>query len=180
MAPPPVAVPFPADEAGRLEAVETLRRILQRDDPRLARLARLTSALLGVPNALVTLVDASHQEVYALVGSGQDAPREQAFCAHVVGSGEMLVVEDATGDDRFADNPLVARTGGIRFYAGAPLRTPDGHAVGALCAISYEPRHFTEEQRQVLPTSPRSPPTNSPPARPRRRSPRPPRACSTS
>ncbi|HYE57599.1 MAG TPA: GAF domain-containing sensor histidine kinase [Rhodothermales bacterium] len=130
--------------------MRALRLLVVQDDARLMRIARLASALFDVPTALMTLVDEAHVQPVAAVGTPYEVPCEQTFCTHVVLQDDVLVVEDAARDPRFVDNALMTAEGGIRFYAGAPLRSPDGHAVGALCLLAPRPRAFTTDERQLL------------------------------
>ncbi|MGF6275773.1 diguanylate cyclase (GGDEF)-like protein/PAS domain S-box-containing protein [Massilia sp. UYP11] len=104
----------------------------------------------GVPIALVSLVDAERQWFKSRAGlDAQETPRSVSFCSHAVQAREMLVVEDAARDPRFAANPLVTGAPHIRFYAGQPVYS-QGEAVGTLCVIGHAPRSFSDEERQVL------------------------------
>lgn len=146
-----IAPAVPPDEAERLRA---LRRYQVLDTPPEAAfddVAMLASQICGTPIALVTLVDASRQWFKARVGLAvPETPRAHAFCAHaIVGSGTMVVAA-AAADPRFADNPLVTADPHIRFYAGAPLVTPDGHALGTVCAIDRRPRTLSAAQVEAL------------------------------
>ncbi len=97
--------------------------------------------MLAAPIATVSLVDQSRQWFKSAVGLDlRWTPRSAAFSAHAIASGDLLVVPDAAADQRFLDNPLVTGAPGIRFYAGAPLTTPDGHRLGALCVMDTAPR----------------------------------------
>ena len=130
-----------SDEKARLAA---LRRYAVLDTPPEApfdRIARLAARLFEAPIALVTLVDEDRQWFKAGIGFGQnETDIELSFCAHTIRDEGVMVVEDATEDERFADNPLVTGEPGIRFYAGAPLVTPDGYRIGSVCVIDTAPR----------------------------------------
>ena len=115
------------------------------------RITRLVSALLDVPIATITLVDRDRQWFKSGQGLGvEETPRSQSFCAHtMIGEGPM-VVQDASLDARFVDNPLVTGHPAIRFYAGVPLHAADGTPLGALCAIDSSPRHIEPQQLKLL------------------------------
>ena len=101
--------------------------------------------------ALITLVDSDRQWFKARVGVGpRETSRAISFCSHAINQYDLFVVQDATEDARFRDNPMVTGEPRIRFYAGAPLVTPEGHAIGTLCVADCVPRVLTEEQRQAL------------------------------
>ena len=126
----------PKNELTRLEALGRYRILDTPAEPAFDELTQLVASLLDVPIALVTFVDADRQWFKSRVGlSVSETPRDISFCGHVVELDEPLIVEDATRDERFADNPLVAGPPNIKFYAGFPLRTPDGFVLGTVCAI---------------------------------------------
>jgi PAS domain S-box-containing protein len=147
------SAPLPPDEHSRLAALRRYDVLDSTPDRALDDLAHLASSICGTPIALVTLIDEDRQWLKANVGLAgtQQTPRHAAFCAHtILRPQEMMVVEDATRDRRFAENPSVTGEPNIRFYAGAPLLTPDGHALGALCVIDRTPRNLTDEQYEAL------------------------------
>lgn len=148
-----MAFPLPVNEPLRLEALRSLQVLDTSQDPRFERLVQLATQIMGTPIALVSLVDADRQWFKAKVGlEANETSREIAFCAHAILSDAPLVVEDASSDDRFAENPLVLGDPGIRFYAGAPLISGGGYRLGTLCAIDTQPRHPTEAQIASLQT----------------------------
>ena len=145
------AAPFPADEALRLDALHSTGLLDSSSEPAFDRITRLVARALDVPIALISLVDEERQWFKSRVGvNAVQTPREQAFCAHAILETEPLVVPDATADVRFADNPLVTGAPDIRAYAGVPLRTRNGQAIGTLCAIDSQPRCFTQEELDTL------------------------------
>lgn len=133
--------PLPANEALRLAALDSFDLLYTPAEERFDRIARVVAQAMDVPIALVTLVGAGQQWFKSRVGLLlPETAREVSFCAHVVASGEMLVVPDASKDARFFDNPLVTGAPGIRFYAGVPLRLAYGMTIGTLCVIDRRPR----------------------------------------
>lgn len=129
-------------EAARVEALRSYAVLDTVAEPEFDHVTRLAARLLGAPIALISLIDEDRQWFKALVGldAMPETPRELAFYDHALGGQDVMVVPDATKDPRFAGNPLVTGEPGISFYAGAPLITPDGHVLGALCVIDREPR----------------------------------------
>jgi PAS domain S-box-containing protein len=113
--------------------------------------ARLAALICQTPIALISFVSEDRQWFKAAVGlDACETPRDQAFCAFAIQSPHVMEIEDALLDPRFVDNPLVQGDPHIRFYAGAPLTVPGGHALGTLCVIDRSPRHLTPEQRSGL------------------------------
>lgn len=143
--------PIPADDPQRLQA---LRELLILDTPpeeRFDRIVAFAADEFDVPIVLVSLVDAQRQWFKARVGLPVcETSREVSFCGHAILQDDLFVIEDALHDERFADNPLVRGDPAIRFYVGAPLRLPSGHAVGTLCLIDRRVRGFDSTDRAIL------------------------------
>jgi PAS domain S-box-containing protein len=143
--------PLPLDEARRLEALRGYQILDTDPEPSFDELTLLASQLCGTPFAAITLVDESRQWFKAKVGlTMSEMPRDLAFCAHTILRNELLLVQDVRKDRRFANHPLVTGEPGIRFYAGAPLLTPEGQALGTLCVLDQVPRELSEEQKTGL------------------------------
>lgn len=146
-----LAPPANTAESTRIRLLHALNLLDTDPEPVFDRITRLLAQTLDVPIALVSLVDTERQWFKSAVGlSVRETPRELAFCDHAIRCSETMVVEDATRDERFSDNLLVTGEPQIRFYAGAPLRTNDGYAMGTLCAIDSRPRTLSVEHAQIL------------------------------
>ncbi len=145
------AYPIPDNETERQAALDDQYILDTEPDEDFNRITRLASQMLGVPIALISLVDRQRQWFLSRVGlEPRETPRELAFCAHTICSDDVMVVSDAAADDRFKDNPLVTGDPHIRFYAGVPLQTRAGFNLGTLCVISREPRQLAGTERQLL------------------------------
>lgn len=150
---PSAMFPIPPNEAERLRALRALRIVGTEAEEHFDAVCKTASVLFGLPIALVSLLEEDRQWFKARCGLDVDGTsREVAFCTYAIFSDEVLVVEDATKDERFAHNPLVIGAPHIRFYAGAPLSLDPGLCVGTLCVIDTKPRDFSPEQRQQLQT----------------------------
>jgi PAS domain S-box-containing protein len=141
----------PPNESERLAALQRYHILDTTAEEAFDELAKLASTICGAPIALISLVDASRQWFKARVGLDvQETARDISFCAHVLHESDVFVIEDVLDDPRFATNPLVTGEPNIRFYAGAPLTSPEGQTLGTLCVIDRQPRVLTEEQHGAL------------------------------
>ena len=144
--------PVMAREAERQEVLAEYGLSSAQQLPSLDSIVRLAASAFGMPAAAVNMVGNDHVYFAASFGIGEvDMRRDVSFCAHAITQDEVMVVPDATIDNRFHDNPLVTGDAGLRFYAGAPLLSPEGFALGALCVIDSNPRtDFSQGDRDRL------------------------------
>ena len=142
---------FP-NESERLKALSDYglddEQMLRSLDP----VVNIASRMFDMPVAAVNMIGSDHVFFAASVGVGEvDMSRDVSFCAHAINQAHVMVVPDATLDDRFHDNPLVTGAANLRFYAGVPLLSPKGLALGALCVIDDKPHtNFSEDDKQRL------------------------------
>ncbi|HEV7441239.1 MAG TPA: MBL fold metallo-hydrolase [Steroidobacteraceae bacterium] len=140
-----------ANEEQRLAALHELGVLDTPAEERFDRLTRLAAALFEVPVALITLVDRDRQWFKSRHGFDLvETPRDMSFCAHALFCDKVMVVSDTRIDDRFADNPLVARGPRFRFYAGYPIKDAGGICFGTLCLLDMRPRNFDEAKLELL------------------------------
>lgn len=146
------AAKIPNNEQGRLLALKSLRVLDTSAEAEFDAIVKAASLICDVPISLISLVDEDRQWFKANVGfeGVTEMPRELAFCAHAIHGQDILEVEDATQDARFADNPIVLANPNIRFYAGAPLRLSTGENVGTLCVLDSLPHQLSDQQRVIL------------------------------
>lgn len=143
------SAPIGDNEQQRLEALH--RYGLFGTDPEEAydKIARLVTAICHTPIAILTLIGEDQVWFKSRINvADQQGERQTSICGHALYEQNLLVVDDTTQDPRFADNPNALQ--GVRFYAGAPLKTPDGHAIGTLCTIDHQPRQLTDAQIEAL------------------------------
>ena len=142
----------PPEEAERLTALENLEILDTPPEPEFDRITRLALNLFRVPMAAISLIDENRQWFKSRIGlAGRETPRDLSFCSQTILSNDVMVVTDALRDPRFASNPLVVGEPHARFYAGAPLRSPDGCNLGALCILDTEPHpDLSADQRAAL------------------------------
>ncbi len=145
--------PLPHDEAERLAALHRYLILDTAAEAEFDDFTELAAHICGVPIALITLVDSGRQWFKSRMGLDvPETPRDIAFCSHAILGTELFEVGDALADDRFLDNPLVTGAPGIRFYAGTPLVTDQGHSIGTLCVIDTAPRELSAAQKKALGT----------------------------
>ncbi len=143
--------PLPANEKRRLEVLWQYQILDTPPEAPFDDLAELAALVCDTPVALISLADEKRQWFKARVGiTATETARDISFCAHAILQTEVLIVHDALRDPRFAGNPLVTGSPFIRFYAGAPLVTEDGLALGTICVIDRQPRDLTPSQVQAL------------------------------
>ena len=147
-----MSAPLPKNETQRLKALHEYKVLDSMPEEAYDDIVRLAAYICKTPMALVSLIDSDRQWFKARVGvDAEQTSRDVAFCAHaILEPSDVMVVPDATRDARFAANPLVTDNLKIRFYAGAPLVTPSGEALGTLCAIDRVPRELDTEQQLAL------------------------------
>jgi len=139
-------------ESARLSALEATALLDSLPEDRFDRITRLAKRAFGADIALISLIDSDRQWFKSKQGLDiNETSRDIAFCDHAIRQKDVMVVGDAKVDTRFANNPLVTGEPSINFYAGAPLITQSGQALGTLCVIDSMPRDdFSQEDAQML------------------------------
>lgn len=143
---------LPSNESARLEALRSyviLDTLPERDYDSITQIAQ---EICQTPISLISLIDKDRQWFKSVKGlEAQETPRELSFCGHtILNPNEPLIVENASEDERFFDNPFVTNDPGVQFYAGVPLVTSMGYALGTLCVLDSKPRSLEDDQIEAL------------------------------
>ncbi len=146
-----IAAPIPAQEAERLADLRSLRVLDTPPEQRFDRIVKIAAGVFDTPIAYIALIDQERQWFKAKQGLCRvETDRETSFCGHTVNQDEPLVVPDALLDERFSDNPMVTGDPHVRFYAGVPLKGPNGFNVATLCLADTKPREFSSHDLGIL------------------------------
>lgn len=146
-----IKAPIGKNEAERLQALLDYKILDTKEDVAFDQLVEMASKICDVPIALVSLIDSDRQWFKANVGlDAKETPRDISFCGHAIHQKDIFIINEASLDERFKGNPLTTGYPHIRFYAGTPLITPEGHAIGTLCVIDQKPRELSEDQKRFL------------------------------
>lgn len=146
-----MTAPLPDNEPERLRALHDLMLLDTSPEERFDRVVRFAAEQLDAPIALVSLVDEHRQWFKSRLGlQVPETGRDISFCAHAILQPDVFIVEDASRDARFADNPLVTGETHVRFYAGAPVSAPGGERIGTLCVLDTRPRALDGTELAIL------------------------------
>ncbi len=146
-----MSFPLPSNESERLRELHGYDFLDSAPDEALEEIVNLVKDICEVPIAVISVIDETRQWFKVKVGTETvETLRDVAFCAHAICEASIFLVPDAALDRRFQKNPLVTGDPHIRFYAGAPLLTPSGNALGTLCVIDQKPRELSPQQQRIL------------------------------
>lgn len=146
------AIEVPQNEEKRLKALDEYKILDTLPEEDYDAIAKIASHICDTPIALVSLIDKDRQWFKANYGINErETPRQISFCSHsILEPNDLFIINDATKDDRFSNNPLTTGDPNVIFYAGAPLNTDDGFSLGTLCVIDNEPRDLNDSQKKAL------------------------------
>jgi len=145
--------PVPENENLRLETLTSYDILDSAPEVSFDEITELAAEILQCPVSFIEFMDADRQwfkSKYGLPDEYVETPRDIAICNTVICQGDLLYIPDLTDDDRFKNNPLVESAPNIKFYAGAPLITPNGQAIGTICSVDFEKRDLSINQREAL------------------------------
>jgi len=147
-----ISAEIPHNEAERIAALQQYNILDSLPEDEYDAITKIASAICNTPISLISLVDKDRQWFKSHFGTNStETPREVAFCAHgILNPKEMFIVPDSRIDNRFYDNPLATGTAPVVFYAGVPLVSPQGQAVGMLCVVDEKPHEITDSQKETL------------------------------
>ena len=138
-------------EQARIAALKRYGILDTPDEKQFDDIVKLASQICGTPISLISLVDEDRQWFKAKVGiDALETPRDISVCQYAILGEEVMIISDTKQDERFMHNPLVTGDPHMRFYAGAPLRAPDGHIIGTVCVLDTQPRNLSEDQISAL------------------------------
>ncbi|KJD33015.1 hypothetical protein PK35_08590 [Tamlana nanhaiensis] len=142
---------IPSNEPQRIEAVRNYNLLDTLPEPDFDNITSLTASICDVPISIITLLDTERNYLKSHHGlTFNESPRNISFCGHaILDNNPIFIVEDATKDERFFDNPIITENN-VKFYAGVPLINPNGYALGTLCIYDVEPRKLSEKQKEAL------------------------------
>ncbi len=142
----------PTDEDERLAALRRYNALEGGHEKSFEDLAGLAAKICGTPVSFISLVDEDTLTLKAAVGMPgvETLARKEAFCSHAILEDDVMIVPDASGDARFADYPIVRAENGLKFYAGSPVTTEDGHNLGTICVLDHNPRGLDEAQLEAM------------------------------
>ncbi|MHC5008500.1 MAG: PP2C family protein-serine/threonine phosphatase [Planctomycetota bacterium] len=147
--------PIPVDDQQRVADLDRLDMLLTEPEAAFDQIVNELARIFSVPGVMMSFTDRDTQYYKAAIGlpeefaATREEPRELSVCSFVIGENRMMVIEDLLSDDRFRDNPIVLSSG-ARFYAGTPLRSDEGRAIGTLCLVDVEPRTIGPQESELL------------------------------